>query len=462
MRIIAVAIISSALAALLGGCDKTNSESHILHSRDITSTSVITDAKQRIVWNRKVNGNQTILCAEPSPDVAQAFSEGMKLAASLSASSEAAGGTSQSVDASGSFARSYAGAVAELGQRLAVIQLLRDEMYRACEAYANGALTKVSYTLKLARLDKKMATLLSSEIAAGALRRPSAVLGSSAGVDGVDDEALKAAEKVALDEIGQLEATGKEPDAADKQAALEERRKAAEGAVRKLAGLQLQPVSVLARANGQGVGQREAMSAGETQQSLVDIHQNFLDDSGVEPLMDACITAMNELPARAIALPPSSLIEEYRNTADFLRSALDEPVSDIDQDFIRQALVPQATFDAEGKPAPATRGELTSLLKETEVKLKEIFGGLAKAPGAVFGLQCMDTFMGKELKEDGFIARVIAAKERLRDINVSLKKEEVRLLTLQTCREAAVLLDGDDEKRAALEACVEATDEENQ
>ena len=35
-----------------------------------------------------------------------------------------------------------------------VVQLLRDEMYRACEAYLNGIIDDVAYTLKLARLDE--------------------------------------------------------------------------------------------------------------------------------------------------------------------------------------------------------------------------------------------------------------------------------------------------------------------
>ncbi len=51
-------------------------------------------------------------------------------------------------------------AMAQLGQRLATIQLLRDGLYRACEAYANGALDKSSYSMILSRFDDTMITLL--------------------------------------------------------------------------------------------------------------------------------------------------------------------------------------------------------------------------------------------------------------------------------------------------------------
>jgi hypothetical protein len=49
--------------------------------------------------------------------------------------------------------RAYAESLAQLTNRLATIQLLRDALYRACEAYANGALSNAAYAVILSRYD---------------------------------------------------------------------------------------------------------------------------------------------------------------------------------------------------------------------------------------------------------------------------------------------------------------------
>jgi myosin heavy subunit len=83
--------------------------------------------------------------------------------------------------------------LAQLGERLATIQLLRDGLFRACEAYANGALSDMSYAILLSRYDDTMVTLLSSELAAGAFGRSLAALSSEAG--GTGKSSLDVAEK---------------------------------------------------------------------------------------------------------------------------------------------------------------------------------------------------------------------------------------------------------------------------
>jgi hypothetical protein len=138
--------------------------------------SLITDAKQRAIINlpHDTAGGEPerIVCAEPSPDVAQSVSDAIK--ASLQAQVEGKGG------GSAAFARSSAEAVAQLGERLATIQLLRDGLYRACEAYANGAIKRTAYTLIISRYGDTMITMLTGELMAGAFGRSGAALASAA------------------------------------------------------------------------------------------------------------------------------------------------------------------------------------------------------------------------------------------------------------------------------------------
>ncbi len=136
-------IVVLAICALgLASCARLNS---IFRTSDLSGTSaVFTDAKQRAVTSTEVSraifqghvDPARVLCAEPSPDVAQAISE------SLSASLQAAG------RGAAAFSQASAESIAQLGERLATIQLLRDKFYRACEAYANGAISATSYTIR--------------------------------------------------------------------------------------------------------------------------------------------------------------------------------------------------------------------------------------------------------------------------------------------------------------------------
>ncbi len=98
--------------------------------------SLSMDARQRIMLSTLKGGtnhNERIVCAEPSPDaiVSMAASGLLKVPV----------GEKSLVEMD---ARS-AEAVAKLGTRTSTIQLLRDSLYRACEAYLNGAIDKDLY-----------------------------------------------------------------------------------------------------------------------------------------------------------------------------------------------------------------------------------------------------------------------------------------------------------------------------
>ncbi len=252
---------------------------------------MLTDAKQRLVLTKPrampdSDNGKNIVCAEPSPDVAQAVSSTIDLAF------KKVGSADKSLGINAAFNLSEA--VVQLGERLAVIQLFRDRMYRACEAYANGAIDEVAYTLMLARNDKTVTTLLSQEMAAGAFGRPPAKLGGSASsVDPkrraeLESEITKLAkelEDIAATPDGEIENTfGKE----------ENRGKLASEAASKLnekhTELLILELSTV-RSTASSVIQRKGMLTS----GMENIHRAYLDDPGLEPLFDACLTAVTTI-----------------------------------------------------------------------------------------------------------------------------------------------------------------------
>jgi hypothetical protein len=122
--------------------------------------------------------HNNIVCTEPSPDVAKALAT----AAGLSAQG-GNGAASGSLSLSGSSAE----AIAELAGRSTALLGLRDGLYRACEAYANGIIGQDAYALVLSRYGQLMTTLfLSQDItgaagAAGQAATASAVIQAAAG-----------------------------------------------------------------------------------------------------------------------------------------------------------------------------------------------------------------------------------------------------------------------------------------
>lgn len=125
------------------------------------TAATYTAADTRIVTQRPhplFNGRQ-VICTEPSPDVAKALSTARQLTAS---------GGNGTVSGSLAASAATASAVAELAGRSTALLGLRDGLYRACEAYANGALGDSAYALVLSRYGQIMITLFLGQDAAGA------------------------------------------------------------------------------------------------------------------------------------------------------------------------------------------------------------------------------------------------------------------------------------------------------
>lgn len=148
--------------------------------------SFTTEADLRVVTRvqrREGTHVRTITCAEPSPDIARLISE--------TKSNSVSGGVSLpsgiSAQAAYSAARGHAEGLAQLTDRLATIQILRDSMYRACEAYANEAIDETSYAFILAHSERLMFGLLTAELISGKRSPSPIVLGASSGADTAAD-----------------------------------------------------------------------------------------------------------------------------------------------------------------------------------------------------------------------------------------------------------------------------------
>jgi hypothetical protein len=134
--------------------------------------TVYTAADVRIVTQRiqPVMHNE-IVCTEPSPDVAKALSTAVQ------ASGQGGNGT---VTAGLAFAGGSAEALAELAGRSTALLGLRDGLYRACEAYANGSIGADAYALIMSRYGQLMTTLFLGQDITGAAGAGGKALASSA------------------------------------------------------------------------------------------------------------------------------------------------------------------------------------------------------------------------------------------------------------------------------------------
>ena len=142
-------------------------------------TSYSTDARQRVITSNEPKDSsrpglvdpKRIVCAEPSPDVAIAVANSFAV------------GVSVLGQGSGSVSAAQAEGLAQLAERTVTVQLLRDQMYRACEAYANGAITGTTYSLVMSKNNKAMVTLMLGETAGGAFGRSLAAIGLEASAE---------------------------------------------------------------------------------------------------------------------------------------------------------------------------------------------------------------------------------------------------------------------------------------
>ncbi|MFI4999650.1 MAG: peptidoglycan-binding protein [Reyranellales bacterium] len=100
------------------------------------------------------DGDTTVVCAAPSPDWATAIA----MAQQLSASGSITGKGSASIAGSNSFTET----ISAMAGRTAGVVALRDGLYNACQAYANGVIGKDAYALILSQYGNLLVALAGS------------------------------------------------------------------------------------------------------------------------------------------------------------------------------------------------------------------------------------------------------------------------------------------------------------
>ena len=174
------------------------------------------DAQQRLVL---VRGEK--YCAEPSPDALASYAAAL----SLSVRKPGAGAAS--------LAQSLQSNAASIGLRTQSITLMRDALYRVCEATANGTLGRVGAATALARSQDLTAVLLAVEQLTGVVAADQVILTSEAGAKASaalieTQKNLKAAEKAVNRE--QKELSKAEEQQTEAEAAVQQKQETVEEA----------------------------------------------------------------------------------------------------------------------------------------------------------------------------------------------------------------------------------------
>jgi hypothetical protein len=147
-RSVLFAILIALVVALLLGCSSTV---HKKFSIDEDPSSLSIDARQRVILVTKKGGpggDSHVVCAEPSPDVLAVGSK--SLTGKAKASEKELARIRMAIEEK----------AMTLGPRTQVIQLLRDSLFRACEAHMNGVIDEDDYRRILVGFDEMVITLI--------------------------------------------------------------------------------------------------------------------------------------------------------------------------------------------------------------------------------------------------------------------------------------------------------------
>jgi len=136
--------------------------------------SLSVDAKQRMILVTRHGGksrDRLVVCAEPSPDAVSAVAASMSTNANVTTGD---GTTVPQGNASLEVSAASSEVVATLAMRTQTVQLLRDGLFRACEAYMNGAIDQHQYNVILLNINRLMVTLMGVDAIGGGSTVPNA------------------------------------------------------------------------------------------------------------------------------------------------------------------------------------------------------------------------------------------------------------------------------------------------
>ncbi len=183
----ATLIVLPIVAGVMTGCDREEKPVASYQQIDQDNSALVTNAASRLVMDRlpPTSGVATrLICSEPSPDIATALSTALALTGS--------GKAPNGVTASVGFSESTAEAITALAGRTEAVVALRDGLFKACEAYANGLIHRGAYALILSQYGDLLVTLMLAEAAATAAQKGGATTPSSDGAPSPSTQASAA------------------------------------------------------------------------------------------------------------------------------------------------------------------------------------------------------------------------------------------------------------------------------
>ena len=171
------ALMLASIALSTVACTQSGTIFKELNINDGTGVSL--DARQRtILVKTDARGKgQDIVCSEPSPDAVAALAASVGVQASAQAAQRTTG---RPTGGQASFSRSFAESVASIGLRSQTIQLLRDQLFRACEAYMNGAIGKSQYNQIVTNMDRVIISTLAVDALGASPVAPAVAIGTTA------------------------------------------------------------------------------------------------------------------------------------------------------------------------------------------------------------------------------------------------------------------------------------------
>lgn len=401
MRIQSAIVFSCAL--LCAGCANWNSIHHSFRASDSNPESISIDAKQRVVIattkvtvtelepGKKLEEIVRRVCAEPSPDAISA------LASSLTGSGEV---TSEKIHAALKLqaALSQTESAAFVGVRTQTVQLLRDGMYRLCEAYMADALDKRSYNRLQRRYQNLMMGLLSIEQLTGAVVAPQIALlaGATASKQGANELVRSQMAD------GYTDAKVRTKKATEARDAAARAKSDAEAAVKAISAKKAAEGDELSVANGKLTESTAAFDAATKDLEKANAREQVFKEGFEKSLAGA------EVSAAGGSYQRQPVSQATQSSADFGKVA--EAVQHIVETVINKALVVDECFlsvsDVSGSYQPKTAREVSDI----SVIVADAMNACSKMGIA-------------EQAQKLLLDRLSADAVRLQDLNVALERQ---------------------------------------
>lgn len=262
----------------------------------------------------------------------------------------------------------------------------------------------------LARNDKTMAALLSTEMAAGAFGRSLAHLGGAAGSSGGDPKKRAELRDRITRLTNDLTAIAKsDGDVSTRQEKAKTKAEELMAAHTELLALDFAArtfaLSGFGSAPGAITRRVDIGTPGDPSWQIENIHRNYIDDTGLEPLTDACLVAVSRID-----------LDKYQ--AAELTTARRNSLTKAEE-----------AEEAVGQNIEKARKEAEKAKKAEKL---EIYKVMLTAPGNPFAAFCMTDIFG-DIKESGYVKTMIDARKELREIDKPTV-EEVMMEKLKVCQ----------------------------